>query len=69
VVEQAVELSPIAARPAFDPVLHPHAWPREAMARTSFATRLRPALAQPWIDAYAEFGVIPKSFAVINLVK
>jgi NitT/TauT family transport system substrate-binding protein len=39
------------------------------MARTSFATRLRPALAQPWIDAYAEFGVIPKSFAAIDLVK
>jgi hypothetical protein len=39
------------------------------MARTSFATRLRPALAQPWIDACAEFGVIPKSFAAIDLVK
>jgi hypothetical protein len=39
------------------------------MARTSFATRLRPALAQPWIDTYAEFGVIPKSFAAIELVK
>jgi NitT/TauT family transport system substrate-binding protein len=39
------------------------------MARTSFSTRLRPALAQPWIDAYAEFGVIPKSFAAVELLK
>jgi NitT/TauT family transport system substrate-binding protein len=39
------------------------------MARTRFATRLRPALAQPWIDAYAEFGVIPASFRAIDLVK
>ena len=39
------------------------------MTRASFATRLRPALAQPWIDAFAEFGVIPASFAAIDLVK
>jgi NitT/TauT family transport system substrate-binding protein len=39
------------------------------MARTTFSTRLRPALAQPWIDAYAEFGVIPNSFSAIDLVK
>ena len=39
------------------------------MTRTSFATRLRPALAQPWIDVYAEFGVIPASFSAIDLVK
>jgi hypothetical protein len=38
-------------------------------ARTPFAERLRPALAQPWIDAFAEFGVIPTSFAAIDLVK
>jgi NitT/TauT family transport system substrate-binding protein len=39
------------------------------MARTSFATRLRPALAQPWIDVYAEFGLIPQTFSAIDLVK
>jgi NitT/TauT family transport system substrate-binding protein len=39
------------------------------MTRTRFSTRLRPALAQPWIDAYAEFGVIPESFPAIDLVK
>jgi NitT/TauT family transport system substrate-binding protein len=39
------------------------------MTRTRFSTRLRPALAQPWIDVYAEFGVIPASFRAIDLVK
>jgi hypothetical protein len=39
------------------------------MTRVSSATRLRPAMAQPWIDAVAEFGVIPASFAAIDLVK
>jgi NitT/TauT family transport system substrate-binding protein len=39
------------------------------MTRTSYSTRLRPALAQPWIDVYAEFGVIPESFSAIDLVK
>jgi NitT/TauT family transport system substrate-binding protein len=39
------------------------------MTRTHFATRLRPALAQPWIDAFAEFGVIPASFSASDLVK
>ncbi len=29
------------------------------MNRTRFGTRLRPSLAQPWLDAFAEFGVIP----------
>jgi NitT/TauT family transport system substrate-binding protein len=37
--------------------------------RTMFATRLRPAMAQPWIDAYAEFKVIPASFSAVDLVK
>jgi NitT/TauT family transport system substrate-binding protein len=37
--------------------------------RTSFATRLRLAPAQPWIDVYAEFGVIPKAFPAAELVK
>jgi hypothetical protein len=39
------------------------------MTRTSYARRLRPALAQPWIDVYAEFGVIPASFSANDLVK
>jgi NitT/TauT family transport system substrate-binding protein len=39
------------------------------MKRTRFATRLRPSLAQPWIDAFAEFGVVPKGFKAIDLVK
>jgi len=26
-------------------------------------------LAQPWIDAFAEFGVIPATFRAIDLVK
>jgi NitT/TauT family transport system substrate-binding protein len=39
------------------------------MHRTRFATRLRPSLAQPWLDAFAEFGVIPAGFKAIDLVK
>ena len=39
------------------------------MARTRFGERLRPVLAQPWIDAYAEFGFLPSSFRAIDLVK
>ena len=39
------------------------------MMRTSFATRLRPSLAQPWLDAFAEFGVIPPGFKATDLVK
>jgi NitT/TauT family transport system substrate-binding protein len=39
------------------------------MTRTSFAPRLRVAPAQPWIDAYAEFAVIPESFPAIDLVR
>jgi NitT/TauT family transport system substrate-binding protein len=38
------------------------------MTRTRFATRLRPELAQPWIDVYAEFGVIRASFPANDLV-
>ena len=37
--------------------------------RTAFSPRLRPALAQPWIDVFAEFGVIPASFSAQDLVK
>ena len=29
------------------------------MTRTTFATRLRVSLAQPWLDVFAEYGVIP----------
>ena len=39
------------------------------MKRTTFGTRLRPSLAQPWLDAFAEFGVIPPGFKAIELVK
>jgi hypothetical protein len=39
------------------------------MKRTSFATRLRPVLAQPWIDVFAEFGLIPASFSANDLVR
>jgi NitT/TauT family transport system substrate-binding protein len=39
------------------------------MKRTRFATRLRPAMAQPWIDAFIEFGVVPQGFKAIELVK
>jgi NitT/TauT family transport system substrate-binding protein len=39
------------------------------MTRTRFAPRLRPSLAQPWLDAFAEFGVIPAGFKAIDLVK
>jgi NitT/TauT family transport system substrate-binding protein len=39
------------------------------MTRTRFATRLRPAQAQAWIDAFAEFKFIPQSFRAIDLVK
>jgi NitT/TauT family transport system substrate-binding protein len=39
------------------------------VTRTRFATRLRPELAQQWIDVYAEFGGIASSFPAINLTK
>jgi NitT/TauT family transport system substrate-binding protein len=39
------------------------------VTRTRFFARLRPALAQPWIDVYAEFGIIPASFSANDLVK
>jgi NitT/TauT family transport system substrate-binding protein len=40
-----------------------------AMTRTRFAQRLRPAQAQPWIDVFAEYGVIPASFSALDLVE
>ncbi len=39
------------------------------VTRVQFLERLRPAPAQPWIDALAEFGVIPASFPASDLVK
>jgi NitT/TauT family transport system substrate-binding protein len=39
------------------------------VTRTRFATRLKPELAQPWIDLYAEFRVIPSSFPASDLTK
>jgi NitT/TauT family transport system substrate-binding protein len=39
------------------------------VTRTRFATRLNPELAQPWIDVYAEFGVIPSSFPATDLIE
>ncbi len=41
----------------------------EEMTRTRFATRLRPALAQPWLDAFAKRGLIPAGFKASELVK
>jgi ABC-type nitrate/sulfonate/bicarbonate transport system substrate-binding protein len=39
------------------------------MDRTRFGTRLRLALAQPWIEDAIEFGVIPEGFKAIDLVR
>ena len=39
------------------------------MVRTRFGTRLRPSLAQPWLDLYAKHDLIPASFKAIDLVK
>jgi NitT/TauT family transport system substrate-binding protein len=39
------------------------------ITRSTYSTRLRPVQAQPWIDVYAEFGVIPASFDASDLVK
>ena len=39
------------------------------MRRTRFGTRLRLSLAQPFLDAFIEFGVIPASFKATDLVK
>lgn len=41
----------------------------QRMKRSTFATRLRLGLAQPWINVYAEFGVIPAAFPAKDLVK
>ena len=41
----------------------------ERMTRFSYATRLRPRSGQPWIDLFAEYKLIPQSFAATDLVK
>jgi hypothetical protein len=35
----------------------------------SYATRLRPRMAQPWLDLYAEYDLIPDGFSANDLVK
>ncbi len=39
------------------------------MRRSTFGTRLRVSLAKPWLDVYAEYGVIPASFKPGDLLK
>ena len=41
----------------------------EKMTRSAYATRLRPRSGQPWIDLFAEYGLIPASFSATDLVK
>jgi hypothetical protein len=38
------------------------------MTRTPYATRLRPRMAQPWLDLYTEYGLLPE-FPAGDLVK
>ena len=40
-----------------------------SMTHSTFATRLRLARTQPWIDVYKEFGLIPPTFTAPDLVK
>ena len=39
------------------------------ITRIAYATRLRPRSGQPWIDLFAEYKLIPQSFAATDLVK
>lgn len=39
------------------------------MARLAYATRLRPRMGQPWIDLYAEYGLIPDTMKAEDLVR
>jgi NitT/TauT family transport system substrate-binding protein len=39
------------------------------MTRTVYATRLRPRMAQPWLDLYSEYGLLPDPYPAENLVK
>jgi NitT/TauT family transport system substrate-binding protein len=60
-------------RPAADAILSKYtpinAAVMRRMTRAYYAQRLVPRLAQPWVDAYAALGIIPKSFPAIELVK
>jgi NitT/TauT family transport system substrate-binding protein len=37
--------------------------------RVRYATRLRPAMAQPWLDLFVEYKMLPDSFKAADLVK
>jgi NitT/TauT family transport system substrate-binding protein len=39
------------------------------MTRTRYATRLRPCTAQPWIDLWAEYDLLPDGVSACDLVK
>jgi len=39
------------------------------MARTKYSTRLRVRVAQPWLDVFKEYGLVPDSFTPGDLVK
>jgi NitT/TauT family transport system substrate-binding protein len=39
------------------------------MARTTYATRLRVRKAQPWLDVFKEYGLVPESFTAQDLLK
>ena len=39
------------------------------MTRTTYATRLRPCLAQPWIDLWIEYDFLPEGVSACDLVK
>lgn len=39
------------------------------MTRTTYATRLRPCTAQPWIDLWAEYDLLPNGLSACDLVK
>jgi NitT/TauT family transport system substrate-binding protein len=38
------------------------------MARTTYATRLRVRMAEPWLDVFKEYGLVPESFTPGDLV-
>jgi NitT/TauT family transport system substrate-binding protein len=40
-----------------------------SMTRSTFATRLRLKLAQPWVDVYKEFELIPNTFTPADLIE
>ena len=42
---------------------------RGTMSRSKYATRLRLPLAQPWLDVYRRYGLIPETFRPEDLLK